>query len=373
MKIFHLPDLGEGLPDAEIREWYISEGDEVKVDQPMVAMETAKAVVDVPAPRSGRITKLYGKTGDVINTGAPLVEFADGEATSSAKGTVVGNLEVGNTIIQESPTGIKPTASVATGIKAIPAVRALAKKLNVDLNQVTPTGSHNQVTVADVERAVQPQTATEVAGGEALRGVRRAMAIAMAQSHSEVVPVLLVDDADIHAWEANSDITARMIRALIAGCKAEPALNAHYNGKAMVRYLQEDVHVGLAMDSGDGLFVPVLKNANKQTPTQWRAKINTLKEQVKNRTVAQEELKGATMVLSNVGIFVGKYASPIIVPPTVAIMATGRVREEVIAYNGKVEIHRILPISLSFDHRAVTGGEAARFLATVIKDLQEEK
>lgn len=374
MKIFHLPDLGEGLPDAEIREWYVKEGDEVKVDQPMVAMETAKAVVDVPAPRAGKIIKLYGKAGDVVNTGAPLVEFADGEV-QAAKGTVVGNLEVGNTIIQESATGIKPTTAVNMGIKAIPAVRALAKKLNVDLNLVTATGLNNQITVADVERAAQqPSPAqAELMGGEPLRGVRRAMAITMTQSHSEVVPVLLVDDADIHAWPAGSDITARMIRAVIAGCQAEPSLNAHYNGKAMAVHLNKEVHIGLAMDAPEGLFVPVIKNANQLIPTEWRNRINIFKEQVKTRTIPQDDLKGATIVLSNVGTFAGKYASPIIVPPTVAIIATGRIRDEVVAHNGKIEIHRIIPISLSFDHRAVTGGEAARFLAAMIKDLQTEK
>jgi len=374
MKIFHLPDLGEGLPDAEIREWYIKEGDEVKVDQPIVAMETAKAVVDVPAPRSGKIIKLYGKAGEVINTGAPLVEFSDGDAPV-AKSTVVGNLQVGNTVIQESATGIKPTATAATGIKAIPAVRALAKKLNVDLNQVTPTGPNKQITVADVENAAKHPAvhSPENMTGEPLRGVRRAMAITMAQSHSEVVPVLLVDDADIHAWPTGTDVTGRMLRALIAGCEAEPSLNAHYNGKAMAINLQKEVHIGLAMDAPEGLFVPVIKNANQLTPTEWRNKINLFKEQVKARTVPQDDLKGASIVLSNVGTFAGKYASPIIVPPTVAIVATGRIREEVVAHHGKIEIHRIMPISLSFDHRAVTGGEAARFLAAVIKDLQAEK
>ncbi len=373
MKIFYLPDLGEGLPDAEIREWYVKEGDDVKVDQPIVAMETAKAVVDVPAPRSGRIIKLQGKAGDVINTGAPLVEFADGEDTA-AKSTVVGNLQVGDTVIQESATGIKPAAAVNTGVKAIPAVRALAKKLNVDLNQITPSGLNQQITVADVEQAAKHVNVAiasdEITGGEPLRGVRRAMAITMTQSHSEVVPVLLVDDADIHAWSAGMDVTARMVRAVIAACKAEPGLNTYYYGKTMTRQWQESVNIGLAMDAPEGLFVPVIKAADQQTPAQWREKINIFKEQVKTRTVPQDDLKGATIVLSNVGTFAGKYASPIIVPPTVAIIATGRIREAVVAHNSKPEIHRIIPLSLSFDHRAVTGGEAARFLAALIKDLQ---
>jgi pyruvate dehydrogenase E2 component (dihydrolipoamide acetyltransferase) len=373
MKIFHLPDLGEGLPDAEIREWYVKEGDEVKVDQPMVAMETAKAVVDVPAPRSGCIQKLYGKAGDVIQTGAPLVEFEEGDTQAPAKeksATVVGNLESSDVVLTEAPTGIKQVTA-ATTIKAIPAVRALAKRLNVDLEKISPTGPGGQISMEDVEKAAKQNSAAPAESFEPLRGVRRAMAAAMEQSHAEVVPVTIVDDADIHAWPTKTDITFRVIRAIIAGCKAEPSLNAWYNTKAAARKLHTDIHLGIAMDAGDGLFVPVLKDAAKQSAEQIRATINTFKEQVKARTIPQEDLKGATIVLSNVGVFAGRYASPIIVPPTVSILATGRIRDEVVAHEGQPAVHRVLPLSLTLDHRAITGGEAARFLAAVIADLEK--
>lgn len=370
MKTFRLPDLGEGLPDAEVREWYVKEGDEVKVDQPIVAMETAKAVVDVPAPRSGKILKLHGKPGDVIKTGAPLVEFEDGE-DAPAKGTVVGNIEVGHTVLEEAATGVKPKAAAGTGIKAIPAIRMLAKKLNVDLSTVAATGPNGQITAEDVERAVhQPIEKVVLEGYEAVRGVRRAMATAMSQSHAEVVPVTIMDDADIYAWPTGADITLRVIRAIVAACKAEPALNAWFDGKGMARLLHGEVHLGIAMDSQDGLFVPVLKNVTKRPAEELRKNIDTFKEQVKARTIPQEDLKGATIVLSNVGIFAGRYANPIIVPPTVAILATGRIHEEVVAHEGTPAIHRVLPLSLTIDHRAITGGEAARFLSAVIKDLQ---
>src|SRR5690348_3406781 len=135
MKTFNLPDLGEGLPDAEIREWYINEGDDVKVDQPIVAMETAKAVVDVPSPRSGRIIKFHGKPGDVINTGSPLVEFADGDETIA---------EHSHSATHHTPGSAK-AVTPSEAIKVIPAVRALAKKLNVDLAQVTGTGANGQI------------------------------------------------------------------------------------------------------------------------------------------------------------------------------------------------------------------------------------
>lgn len=370
MKTFRLPDLGEGLPDAEVREWYVKEGDEVEVDQPIVAMETAKAVVDVPAPRSGKILKLHGKPGDVIKTGAPLVEFEDGE-DAPTKGTVVGNIEVGYTILEEAPTGVKPKAARSTTLKAIPAIRMLAKKLNVDLTTVTATGPNGQVTAEDVERAVhQPVEKTVLEGYEAVRGVRRVMANAMSESHAEVVPVTIMDDADIHAWLPSTDITLRVVRAMVVACKAEPALNAWFDSKGMARLLHDEVHLGIAMDSQDGLFVPVLKNVTKCSAEELRKNIDTLKEQVKARILPQEDLKGATIILSNVGVFAGRYASPIIVPPTVAILAVGRIREEVVAHEGAPVIHRVMPLSLTIDHRAITGGEAARFLSAVIKDLQ---
>lgn len=373
MKIFYLPDLGEGLPDAEIREWYVKEGDEVKVDQPLVAMETAKAVVDVPAPRSGKILKLYGKAGDVIITHAPLVEFTEGTEEKAA--TVVGNLQSGDTVLEESATGVAQTANTCGAIKAMPAVRALAKRLQVDLSRVTATGANGQITLDDVERATAKQSSTittePAAGFTALRGVRRAMALAMTQSHSEVVPVTIVDDADIQSWPEKADITLRVIRALVAACKTEPALNAWFDGKALARQLQDEIHLGIAMDAEEGLFVPVLKDVHKRPATELRAAINVFKEQVKARTIPAADLKGATLVLSNVGVFAGRYANPIIIPPTVTIVATGKIRDEVVAQQGKIEIHRILPLSLTIDHRAITGGEAARFLAAMINDLQQ--
>lgn len=372
MKTFHLPDLGEGLPDAEVRKWYVQVGDEIIVDQPMVAMETAKAVVDIPAPCSGKIVKHYGEAGDLIRTGAPLVEFAADDAALT-QSTVVGHIEVGNTVLTEAATGIQPRSTTAPRIKAIPAVRALAKKWHVDLDQVTATGANGLVTVEDIERATHHGVATMLAGYEPVRGVRRAMAVAMSQSHAEVVPVTIMDEANIHAWSADTDITIRIIRAIVAGCTAEPALNAWFDGKQMARLLHTEINLGIAMDSQEGLFVPVLKDIAHRKAEDLREQINIFKEQLETRTIPPTDLKGATIVLSNVGMFAGRYANPIVIPPTVAILVTGRIHEAVVAYQGKPAIHRVLPLSLSFDHRAVTGGEAARFLAAVIENLQAEK
>lgn len=368
MKIFHLPDLGEGLAEAEIHEWYVKEGDTVKVDQPMVSLETAKAVVDVPAPQAGKIVKLYGKVGDIIQTHGPLVEF-EGEETAKDKGTVVGNLEESSTVLDEGDMIIGIPKQATAPIKAMPAVRLLAKQLNVDLTKVAPTGPNGQITIDDVKNMKSSQS-TLSGNVEALHGVRRVMATTMSLSHQEVVPVTIIDDADITNFTKETDITVRTIQALIAGVKAEPSLNAWYDGKVLERCLLPEVHLGLAVDTPQGLFVPVIKDAAAKSPEELRTAINHFKKTVSDRSVSPSELQGATITLSNFGMIAGRYATPIIVPPMVAILGCGKIREVAMPYQGKVEIRKVMPLSLTFDHRAVTGGEATRFLAAVIKSLE---
>ena len=365
MSIFKLPDLGEGLQEAEIREWHVSVGDEVKVDQLLVSVETDKAVVDIPSPQSGRIEKLNGEPGDILQVGAPLVEFEGGEAEPTDKGTVVGRVEVGQEVVNEKPTA---AGRGAVGIKAMPAVRALAQRLNVDLSVVTPSGPDGTVTAADVQRVAK--ILADVGPLEPLRGVRRAMARSMTQAHAEVAAVTVVDDADVDAWKDGEDITLRLIRAIVAGCKVEPALNAWYDSHAVGRRVIEKIDMGIAVDTSDGLFVPVLHNVGNRKSDDLRKGLDALKKDVQARTVPPEELRGYTITLSNFGKFGGRYADPVVVPPTVAILGAGHNRPEVVVVDGKPAVHQILPLSLSFDHRAVTGGEATRFLAAVIEDLR---
>ncbi|MDI9819848.1 MULTISPECIES: dihydrolipoamide acetyltransferase family protein [unclassified Legionella] len=369
MNIFNLPDLGEGLPDAEIHEWFVKEGDIVQTDQPLVSMETAKAVVDVPCPQSGTIVKLFGKPGDVIKTGEPLVAFEATETPRVDKGTVVGNLEESTDVSEDNFT-IGSANKASQRPRTTPAVRLLAKKYGIDLNALTGTGEHGVITREDVEAAANKKTQLPE-GYEALKGVRRAMLNSMLQSHQEVVPVSIFDEADIECWQPQSDITVRLIRAIVYACKQEPALNAWFDTSHSARKCFTEVNLGLAMDSNDGLFVPVVHDAAKHTDEQLRQIINDYKQAVHNRTVSPEVLKGATITLSNFGKFAGRFASPIIVPPAVAILAVGRLYEGAVVNDGKIEKHRLLPLSLSFDHRAITGGEATRFLGAVIESLQK--
>lgn len=373
MKIFKLPDLGEGLPDAEISEWHVQVGDEVKLDQSLVSMETAKAVVEVPSPVTGRVIKLFGKPGDIIQTGSPLVEFEHGEQEivpekEEDRGTVAGRLETSNTVLQESHLAI--AGRTQNSVKATPAIRALAQRLNVELGSVTPTGPNGTILTQDVEHAAH---ALQGAGPlELLKGTRRVMAQIMSQSHAEVVPVTVMDDAHLLHWSADFDITVRLIQAIVAACQQEPALNAWYDSKAVGRRLMPECNLGLAMDTTDGLFVPVIHKAEKYDAKGLRQRINALKSEVETRSILPENLRGATLTLSNFGKFAGRYASPVVVPPMVAILGVGRLREEVVAIKGEIKICSVLPLALTFDHRAVTGGEATRFLGIVIKSLESK-
>jgi len=364
MTTFNLPDLGEGLAEAEIVAWMVSVGDHVVADQPLVSVETDKAVVEVPSPRAGRIARLCAEPGDIVKTGAALVEY--GEAAEADTGTVVG--ELGSRAETVDELGEAEARATPTRAKATPAVRALARKHGVDLAQISPSGKGGVITKEDVERAAK--TLAEAGPLEPLRGVRRAMAHRMAQARDEIAPATVVDDADIDAW-AGGDVTIRLVRAVAAGCAAAPELNAWYDSRAGGRRLHGRVDLGIATDTADGLFVPVLRDVGNRDTGDLRAGLDSMKADIEARTVPPEELRGATITLSNFGMLGGRYAAPMVVPPQVAILSAGRIVPRVLAVDGAPAVRRIVPLSLTFDHRAVTGGEASRFLMAVIEDLQK--
>jgi pyruvate dehydrogenase E2 component (dihydrolipoamide acetyltransferase) len=362
MRQFTLPDLGEGLEEAEIVSWYVSEGDHVVTDQPLVSVETDKAVVEIPSPSSGRVVRLFGAKGDLVKVGAPLVEFADGAEQDT--GTIVGELG-GATAAPTAAASAQPTPQQP---QVFPAVRVLAQKLGVALDQVEGTGPGGTITRADVERAAKGFSGTGPA--EPLRGMRRAMAQRMATSHAEIVPATVTDDADIEDWPQGEDVTIRLARAIAAACKAEPALNAWYEPRSGARRLIDRVDLGIAVDTEGGLIVPVLRNVAMRDVSDLRAGLDRLRADAIARSIPPEELRGATITLSNFGMIGGRFANLIIVPPQTAIVGAGRISERVVAHRGQPAVRRVLPLSLTFDHRVVTGGEAARFLVALKSDLQ---
>ncbi len=392
MTTFNLPDLGEGLPDAEIVTWHVAEGDMVKTDDLLVSVETAKAVVEVPSPQSGIIERLCANEGDIVATGAPLVAFADEDSTAEKlapaniepgddAGTVVGNVLTGGELVAETAIAGDSRRRKQGRIKATPAVRTQAKRLGIDLATVTPTGKNGQITQADLSSAhgastsapPAPSARPALAPGQtiSLRGPRRAMAQSMSLSRDQVALCTLFDDADIDEWLNKKDFTARLLRAVVAGCVAEPGLNGFYDPDAMSHQIESRVDIGMAVDTDDGLIVPVIRNLEAKGLDEIRAAVSAIKHATRDRSVAPKDMVNYTITLSNFGTLAGRYATPIMVPPTVAIVGSGKLQHDVVAVMGGIEVHRRIPLSLSFDHRCVTGGEAARFLAAMIQDLEK--
>ena len=394
MSTFRLPDLGEGLAEAEIVEWHVSVGDHVRVDQPMVSVETAKAVVEVPAPFSGIVTVLCGAPGDIVPTGAPLVEFDSG--------TVVGTMPATSEeeFVELGLVGGTHRQKSQRALAAVPAARALAKSLGVALETVQGSGRAGLITLGDVLKHANIPAATNggsaangasatngasaspaaraiaaagPAGGtvEPLRGVRRAMAQSMSQSRDQVAGSTVCDDADIHHWTQRGDYMLRLMRAMISAWRAEPALNAWYDPVTQSRFLVAHVDLAVAVDTPGGLIVPVVRNIESRSPDELRAAIALQKEAAHRRSTRPQDLRDFTLMLSNFGTLAGRYGIPRVVPPAVAILGAGKVREDAVVVGGAVLAHRRMPLSLSFDHRCITGGEACRFLASVITDLEK--
>jgi 2-oxoisovalerate dehydrogenase E2 component (dihydrolipoyl transacylase) len=376
MSTFRLPDLGEGLAEAEIVEWHVKVGDYVRVDQPMVSVETAKALVEVPAPFSGIVTALRGTPGDIVPTGAPLIEFDSG--------TVVGSMPATSEeeFVESVTIGRTHSHSNNGRGRAVPAARALAKSLGVDLAALQGSGRAGLINLDDVLRhangasvspAARAIAAADPADGtvEPLRGVRRAMAQSMSQSRDQVPGSTVCDDADIHHWTRRGDYMLRLMRAMICAWRAEPALNAWYDPVTQSRFLVAHIDLAIAVDTPGGLIVPVVRNIDAKSPEELRAAIAQQKDAAHRRSTPAEDLRDFTLMLSNFGTLAGRYGIPLVVPPAVAILGAGKVREDAVAVAGAVHAHRRMPLSLSFDHRCITGGEACRFLASVIADLEK--
>jgi 2-oxoisovalerate dehydrogenase E2 component (dihydrolipoyl transacylase) len=375
MSTFRLPDLGEGLAEAEIVEWHVKVGDHVRVDQPMVSVETAKAVVEVPAPFSGLVTALCGAPGDILPTGAPLIEFDSG--------TVVGTMPAtSEEEFVESVTVGSARGRTLQRTRAVPAARALAKRLAVDLAALQGSGRDGLITLDDVLQHAQISTSSPGARAlaaarpsdgivEPLRGVRRAMAQSMSLSRDHVAGSTVCDDADIHGWAQRGDYMLRLMRALVSAWRVEPALNAWYDSGTHSRLLVAHIDLAIAVDTAGGLIVPVVRNIESKSPDELRAAILRQKEAAHRRSTPAEDLRDFTLMLSNFGTLAGRYGIPLVVPPAVAILGAGKVREDAVVVAGAVQAHRRMPLSLSFDHRCITGGEACRFLACVINDLEK--
>ncbi len=403
---FKFPDLGEGLTEGEIVRWLVKEGDEVKEGDPLVEVETDKALAEIPSPKTGVILKILAREKEIVKVGQVIIIIGEkGEAIQSPPPIpksvgVVGQLEEAP---EETPAiqgEVKP-AFVSEHVLATPAVRALAKELGVDINQVKGTGPEGRVLEKDIRQFAEskekpPELEKKITKVKKydlygyvdripLRGVRRSMAKAMVKSKYTAPHVTTMDEADVtELWEIREkekEVAERkgvkltllpfIVKAVVTGLIQHPYLNATLDDENEEIILKKYYNIGFATDTPEGLMVPVVKNAKDKSILQIGQELTQLAEKARNRTIDLADLKGGTFTITNYGALGGMYGTPIINYPEVAILGVGKMKEMPVVKEGKVVIRKILPLALSFDHRVVDGAEAARFLNTVIARLED--
>ncbi|CAE7908032.1 pdhC [Symbiodinium necroappetens] len=435
--VFILPDLGEGVHEAELISWKVSPGETVEEHQVVAEMETDKALVEVPSPRDGVIKELFGEVGEILKVGnvawtyegagevaepapAPKQETAPAAPATEEReddGTVVGTM-----------SGSLGAVTKSEGkALATPAVRRLARDLGVDIDAVNGSGIAGRVTEKDVRAASNgvaapapkpaptpptpaapaaapaPAPAKRLAttvpsqsvaprpnvlvpsGGDTtiipMRGVRRTIANRLRQSVDMAVHFSVMDDADVSALDKTRKQLAMasgeklsylpfVVSAVCRALKEFPALNAHVDDENEQILRSNKVHMGIATDTEQGLSVPVIPDADARGVLEIGREITALAQMTRDRSVPGERLKGSTFTISNVGSYAGRYATPIINYPEVGILAAGRVRDGVVADNGAIRVAKLMPLSLTCDHRSVDGAEAAQCLALIIELLK---
>ncbi len=406
---FKFPDIGEGLTEGEIVRWLVKEGDEIKEGQPLVEVETDKALAEIPSPKTGVILKILAKEKEIVKVGQVIVIFGEkGESLAAPPPKpksvgVVGELEEAPEeapAAEVRPEAVRP-ALVSPHAMATPAVRALAKELGVDIDKVRGTGPEGRVLEKDVRQAAEAKEKpveevkkpTKVKKYDLygyvdripLRGVRRSIAKAMVKSKYTAPHVTTMDEADVtELWKIREKekkaaekkgikltILPFIIKAVIAGLVEHPYLNATLDDENEEIILKKYYNIGVATDTPEGLMVPVVKNAKDKSILQLAEELTQLAEKARNRTIDLADLKGGTFTITNYGALGGIYGTPIINHPEVAILGSGKIRDVPVARDGKIEIRKILYLALSFDHRVVDGAEAARFLNTVIARLED--
>lgn len=397
---FRLPDLGEGLEDAEVVNWLVSAGDEVVLNQPLVEVDTAKALVEIPSPFAGIVVKLHAGAGDVVKVGAPLVTFeVSDEATApESKRTA---LLVGYGIDEDAKpkrrrrlqagarlAGTVSAAETGSKVQAPPPVRKLAGELGVDLNRVRGTGPGGRVTREDVLSAASTEPAADSSLGEErvpVRGVRRVVAQKMTKSAREIPHVttfITVDATELlrsreEAQTATPEIKitplAIVAKAFVEVCKMHPKLSASWDADRNEIVLKHYYHLGIATDTERGLIVPVVKNADSLRIAPLAAEIGRLVESARSGSASPDELTGGTVTITNVGRFGAEFGTPIINFPESSILALGVIEPRPAAREGEVVIRPSVVLSLSFDHRILDGAEAGRALLDLKKLLEDSE
>lgn len=403
---FRLPDIGEGLTEAEIVRWLVAEGDQVDADQPIVEVETDKAVVEIPSPYAGTVLRHGGAEGDVVRVGEVLVvigspgdsegagdddvEPSGDETRSSADAPpIVGTLSEEAEVIASSP---EPAASGAAGVKALPLVRKLAREHGIDIASIEGSGPDGRITREDVEAAIAAQDRPSVETDEEPAGppegderrpmsrLRRTIAAHMSRSWAEIPHVTAFEDVDAtRLLEVRAALAERhgtriplealVVKAVIPALRAFPELNATIDGDDLI--LHGSHHIGIAVDTDEGLMVGVIRDADSRGVLELAEEVRRLGEGARARTLSPDDLAGQTFTISNIGAVGGGHGTPIVPHGTTAILSVGLAVARPVVYDGDLAIAPVMPLSLSYDHRVVDGALGRRFMGIVIENLEE--
>lgn len=419
--IFNFPDIGEGLDEGTILEWYVKKGQNVKVGEPLVKMETDKVVTDIPSPREGVIAAVYGKVGETIHVGTPLVEIEIEGISGQEAQQEVKNIENQTHHVEEEGAGVVGTLEVASNAAVLPAsdegttvfseekpknkkalatpvARAYAKELGIDINLVTGTGPAGRVMKEDILKFKQQQAYSAPQSSAAkldsdenrievvkMTQLRKTIAKNMIQSKHNAAHMTVFDDAEIselivlrnkfkykYADEGlKISFLPFILKATVKALQKFKALNSEMDMQNGNIIYKNYYNIGIAVDTEDGLLVPVVRDVDKKSIKQLALEIAEISEKARTRNIKLEDMKDGTFTITSYGSIGGKYAVPVINYPQAAILGIGKIFEAPVVKNGKIEVGNLLPLSLSVDHRIVDGGEVTRFLNTLIEYLSE--
>jgi pyruvate dehydrogenase E2 component (dihydrolipoamide acetyltransferase) len=397
--VFNFPDVGEGIHEGRIVEWLVAEGDAVTEDQPLLKVETDKAVVELPSPYAGSVLKVHAEADSTIFVGDPLVTI--GEAGEVVQDDVQPHAAPrAVTPAADEPAVEAPTAAARRPL-ATPRTRALARKLGVDLSAVRGSGSGGRITDEDVRRAAdgsapQPEVArpagvpAATADGEVERvpisHLRKTIANAMRASKHNAAHVTHVDEADVtelvtHYRRAKPAIEERtgvritllpfFIKALVAALEQHPIFNASVDQEKQEILFKKYYNIGVAVDTPEGLIVPVIRDADSKNLVELAREVADKAERARSRELALDEIRGGSCTITNIGPLGGVFATPIINQPELAIVGLHAIKERPEVVNGEIAIRKMMYLSVSFDHRYIDGAQGARFMSDLVHLVSE--
>jgi pyruvate dehydrogenase E2 component (dihydrolipoyllysine-residue acetyltransferase) len=372
---FKLPDLGEGLTEGEIARWLVAEGDEISEDQPLVEIQTDKTTVEIPSPAAGKVTRILVEEGETVPVGTVLVVIG-GDGAVPAEEQARAEAAPQQDAAEAATSGGRSPRPVQEGrVRATPLVRRLAQELNVDLAALAGTGPQGRITDEDVRQAatVGGQAPGAVRGGrrEALRGVRKRIAEHLTTSHREVPAVTVVEECDftdLDGVRGERSYLPYVLQATVRGLRAVPELNARLEGDEIV--FLERYDLGLAVQTDEGLVVPVLQRADEKSLDELEAEGRRLAETARAGKLKPEELRGSTFTVSSAGKLGGVFATPLVNHPEVGILGVHRAAERPAVRDGEIVVRKVGWLSCTFDHRVVDGARASEFLLAVIERLE---